>query len=268
MNWSITKALVWKEWRESRGKFLLFFCAFHLPTLIATLSLIVDEENRFSMQTMPPKTVYPALEIMIFVQSMFVLTVGLFLIIFYGAGTVSREIASRRISFILERPVTRWQALSVKYAMSGLQIYALAALTPLTTLLAAYAGLLILSRTVSVQESLAHVIPLAGTALKIGLWRGVVGLMVFSVVFSFSVAFEHWWINMGAGVASVIAMFYFFGKNLILSIVQPAMGRRHQGEFSLKLFGEISTETFLVALLVAAGCFILSQFLFQRKEIA
>jgi len=266
MNGSKTKALLWKEWRETRWKFLAFFLAFHPVVWIATVALLVDKENRFSFQTTPAKAIYQALEGVVFAQSMFILTVGAFLIIFYAAGTVSREIASRRIFFILERPVQRWHVLSAKFAISGMQIYTLTALTPLTTLLAAYLGVMLFSRTLSFEASGPQVLSLAGVALKIGLWRGVVGLMVFSLVFSFSVGFEQWWISLGAGVASVITMFYFFGKSLILSIVEPARG--HRGEFSLQKFGEISAETFLVVLLVAAGCFILSHLLFQRKEIA
>jgi ABC-type transport system involved in multi-copper enzyme maturation permease subunit len=268
MNGAITRALVWKEWRESRWKLLAFFWAFHLPVLVGGLALLLNDRERFTLQTTTPEMLYKGFEPAIFMQSMFVLTFGLFLIIFYSAGTVSREIASRRIFFVLERPVTRWHALSVKYAVAGLQVYALAALTPLTSLLAVYLGFLAFSRTMPLDESLAKVVPLMGTALKIGLWRGVVGLMVYSVVFSFSVVFEHWWINMGAGVASVVAMFYFYGEELIMSIIRPAMGRHRRGEFSLSRFGEISTETFLVVLIVAAVCFVAAQVLFQRKEIA
>lgn len=265
MNWSKTKALLWKEWRETRWKFLAFALVFHPVIWIAVVALLVDKENRFSLQTLPARHIYSALEGVVFAQSMFILTAGLFLVIFYAAGTVSREIASRAIFFILERPVERWRVLSAKFAVSGAQIYALTALTPLTTLLAAYFGALLVSRTMTLEASWAQVMPLAGTALKIGLWRGVVGLMVFSLVFGFSVRFEQWWISMGAGVVSVIALFYFFGKNLILSIVEPA--RQQRGEFSLQKFGEISADTFLVVLVVAMGCFILSQVLFQRKEI-
>lgn len=265
MNWTMTTALLWKEWRESRWKLLAFFVAFHLPILVLGLAVVLNERERLTFQTTPPAMLYRGLEMVVFMQSMFVLTFGLLLVIFYAAGTLSREIASRRIFFILERPVTRRHLLGVKYALSATQVYALVALTPLTTLLAVYLGFLTLSRTMPFDESLAKLMPLLGTALKTGLWRGVVGLMVFSVVFCFSVVFESWWINMVAGVGSVITMFYFFGEELIKSIVGPAMG--HRRGFSLSNFGEISAETFLVVLMVTAACFVTGQLLFQRKEI-
>ena len=55
MNGSKTKALLWKEWRETRWKFLAFFLAFHPVVWIATVALLVDKENRFSFQTTPAK---------------------------------------------------------------------------------------------------------------------------------------------------------------------------------------------------------------------
>lgn len=266
MNWTKAKILLWKEWRETRWKFLAFFLAFHPLVWISAVALLVDKEHWFTFQTMPAKTVYHVMEGLVFAQSMFTLTAGLFLIVFYAASSISREIASRRIFFVLERPVTRWSVLSAKYALSGLQAYALMALTPLTTLLAAYVGVLFVSHTVTLEASWGHVFPLMGTALRIGLWRGAVGVMVFSLVFSLSIVFEQWWASMGAGVVAVIALFYFFGKSLILSILEPARG--HRGEFSLDMFGDISRETVLITLLVAIGCFILSQILFQRKQMA
>lgn len=267
MNWKMTRALLWKEWRETRWKFLAFFLVFHAVAWIFMVALLVDEENRFALRTAPADIVYHGFEGAIFVQSIFTITVGLFLILFYAASTVSSEIASRRIFFILERPVKRRQVLRAKFAVSGLQVYALMALTPLTMLLAAYVGVLIFSRTVPFGQSLGQVVALTDDALAMGLYRGVVGVMVFSLVFSLSVAFEHWWISLGAGVASIIAMFYFFGKELVASIFEPAGNLRGE-EFSLQKFGEISSETFLVVLLVAMGFFILSQILFQRKQIA
>ena len=264
---SATRALLWKEWRETRWKFLAFWAAFHLPLGMAALGLVLQQKNRFAIQTLPSNSLYQGLESIVFVESIFIITMGLALITFFAAGAVSQEVRGRQIFFLLERPVSRFRVLTVKYLVSGLQAYVMAALSPLTALLLAAAGVLMLSRTTGWWEGMNHLLPVMMTALNIGLWRAVIALMVFSIVFVFSVIFERQWAAMGAGPASLVIIFYFFFEELLLSIFRPTEQHRGPG-FSLSRFGEIGGGTVLVVLLVAAACFLAAHYLFARKEIA
>ncbi len=261
-----TRALFWKEWRETRWKFLAFWTAFHLPLGIMGFALLIRQKNRFTLQTIPPKILYQGWEGIVFIESIFIITLGLALIAFFAAGTVSRELRGRQIFFLLERPVSRSRVLSVKYLVSGLQAYVMAALTPSTALAVAAIASLLFSRTTDWGDGMAHLGPILESALRIGFWRATMVLMVFSIVFLFSVTFESQWASMGAGLASLVVIFYFFFEDLLGSIFLPAAQQRGRG-FSLSRFGEIEGRTVLVLLIVAIACYFVAQSFFARKEI-
>ena len=55
MTREMLKAMLWKEWRETRWKWLAFALAFHIPLGIATLMLALRESVRFATNGARPE---------------------------------------------------------------------------------------------------------------------------------------------------------------------------------------------------------------------
>ena len=89
MNRNILKALLWKEWRETRWKWLAFYAAFHIPAIIGTLIFVFNKWLRFDIMVMNNSMAKQYLQSFLLVQSGFVITAGLFLIAFFAAGAVA-----------------------------------------------------------------------------------------------------------------------------------------------------------------------------------
>jgi hypothetical protein len=94
----------------------------------------------------------------------------------------------------------------------------------------------------------------------------VIGLMVYSATFLFSVWFEKWWIAVIAGAVSLVGMFYYFGGNLFDMIISAAT-RGKDGDIDLSLYGRLEVGPILAMLMISAGLYFASQYVFARKEM-
>ncbi len=206
MTRSITKALLWKEWRESRLKFLALFLAFHLPLVgflrFATL-LKRPAHDLLAIEQMGHKILYATL----FYQSAFNLTVGLFLLGFFAASAFAGEYEGNRLFFILERPVPRAAFLAVKSAVYGLEALVCISVSLLTSQLIVY-----LAYRMDGSPLLAipggDLADVATAGLRGMVWLGALGLVAFTCSFLFAVFFEKWWAGMAAGTITVAVLLY------------------------------------------------------------
>ena len=89
--------------------------------------------------------------------------------------------------------------------------------------------------------------------------------MVYSGTFLFSVWFEKWWIAVIAGAVSLVLMFYFFGSNLIDWVISKAA--RSSDNINLEFYGRLEVVPILAMLMIAAGLYLASQYIFARKEM-
>jgi hypothetical protein len=96
-------------------------------------------------------------------------------------------------------------------------------------------------------------------------WTTVIALMVYSGTFLFSVWFEKWWIAVIAGAVSLVLMFYFFGQNIIDWVISKA--KPDGDSVNLELYGRLEVLPILAMLLIAAGLYFASQYVFSRKEM-
>ena len=116
----VRSALMWKEWREQRWRFLL-------GTLVVTGLLA----SLMRAQVIPPR------EAALFVCW----PVGILMTIFLAMGSVAAERADRTWEFLVARPVARSEVLQAKWLVGALQLTAM-------MLIATAAGMLALwSRT-------------------------------------------------------------------------------------------------------------------------
>ena len=270
MTSNILKAMLWKEWRETRWKWLAFAAAFHIPLVIATLVVTFRESARFDLYALSDPVAQQVFAFAIVFQSGFLITAGLFLLAFFAVGSIGAELDNQSMFFIFERPVKRWHVLLFKYAVGAIQTTICVGLSILSTLTVVYLATAAFASNVSLAGSWDSFMLVASNALRGTVWTVVVSLMVYSATFLFSVWFEKWWIAVIAGAVSLVLMFIYLGSYLIDWVVSRAMRNTPNGEgegINLELYGQLEFAPIFGMLLVAAGLYFASQYVFARKEM-
>ncbi len=266
MNREMIKAMLWKEWRETRWKWLAFAVAFHGPLFLAGFVITIEESVKFDLKAMSDPIAGQVLEFALVAQSVFLITAGLFLLAFFAVGSVGAELDNRSIFFLFERPVRRGHVLLIKYVLGAVQTMTCVGLSIMSSLAFVYAVLVAGSTHVTLEGSWGAFTNVVANATRGTVWTMVIGLMVYSATFLFSVLFEKWWIAVIAGAVSLLGMFYYFGANLFDMIISAAT-RNGDGEIDLSLYGRLDPVPILVMLIVSMGFYFTAQYVFARKEM-
>lgn len=266
MNKAMLKAMLWKEWRETRWKWLAFALAFHIPLGIAALTLTLRESVRFDLYALSNAVAAQALEFALVFQSGFLITAGLFLLAFFAVGSVGAELDNRSIFFLFERPVKRWHVLLFKYAVGAVQATTCVGLSILTTVAFVYFVMAAAATNVTLSGSRGAFFEVVSNGLRGAVWTMTIALMVYSATFLFSVWFEKWWIAVIAGAVSLVLMFYYFGGDLFEWVINRTMVAR-RGEAALEFYGRLDPLPILFMLVVSTGLYLASQYVFARKEM-
>ena len=267
MRREMIKALLWKEWRETRWKWLAFAVAFHLPLAIAGLVFAFKEQARFDLYAMSDAIAAQVLEVALVFQSGFLITAGLFLLAFFAVGSVGAELDNRSIFFLFERPVRRGHLLLLKYTVGAVQTVTCVGLSILTTITLTYFVMAAAASNVTLAGSWDAFSTVLANGLRGSAWTMIIGLMVYSATFLFSVLFEKWWIAVIAGAVSLVGMFYYFGENLFEWVISRA-ARNPQGDgMNLDFYSRLDPVPIIVMLGVSAALYLASQYVFARKEM-
>jgi ABC-type transport system involved in multi-copper enzyme maturation permease subunit len=267
MNREILKAMLWKEWRETRWKWLAFLVAFHLPLAIAGLTLALRESVRFDLMALSDGIAGQVLEFGLVFQSGFLITAGLFLLSFFAVGAVGSELDNRSIFFIFDRPVRRWQILLLKFAVGAIQTTTCVGLSILTTTTLLYIAMAAAASNVTLDGSWGAFLSVLSNATRGTVWTMTIALMVYAATFLFSVLFEKWWIAVIAGAISLVGMFYYFGDKLFEWVISKAT-RNTQGDgVNLEFYSRLEPLPIVAMLLITTGIFLASQYIFARKEM-
>lgn len=266
MTGNILKAMLWKEWRETRWKWLAFAVAFHIPLCIAGLTFTLRESSRFDLYALSDSVAAQALEVTLVAQSAFLITAGLFLLAFFAVGSIGAELDNRSMFFLFERPVRRWQVLLFKYVVGAVQTTTCVGLSLLSTLTIVYFIAAAAATNVTLAGSWGAFTSVVWNGVRGSVWTMVIGLMVYSATFLFSVLFEKWWIAVIAGAVSLVVMFYYFGGKLFDWIISAAT-RGKGGDVDLSLYGRLDPVPILVMLAISTALYFSAQYVFARKEM-
>ena len=266
MTGNILKAMLWKEWRETRWKWLAFAFAFHIPLFIAGLTFTLRESSRFDLYALSDSVAAQALEVALVAQSAFLITAGLFLLAFFAVGSVGAELDNQSMFFLFERPVRRRHVLLFKYVVGAVQTTTCVGLSILTTLAAVYFVMAAAATNVTLGGSWGSFVTVVSNGVRGTIWTMIIALMVYSATFLFSVWFEKWWIAVIAGAVSIVGMFYYFG-GILFDLIISAATRDKGGDVNLDLYGRLDPVPILVMLLVSTGLYFASQYVFARKEM-
>ena len=270
MTKEILKALMWKEWRETSWKWLAFAIAFHIPLCIAGLVVTFREEARFDLYALSDSVAIYPFEFALVFQSGFLITAGLFLLAFFAVGSIGAELDNQSMFFLFERPVRRWHLLLFKYAVGAVQTMTCVGLSLITTLTVVYFVAAAAATNVTLSGSWGAFMLVVSNGLRGAVWTTVIALMVYSATFLFSVWFEKWWIAVIAGAVSLVLMFYYFGSHLIDWVISRAARTSEgvgDGGINLEFYSRLELVPILGMLLVSAGLYMASQYVFSRKEM-
>jgi len=262
MSWMMTRALIWKEWRESRLKFLALLGAFHLPLIgfiRAAHFLKQPNHDLLAFKLAEQHNLYATL----FYQSGFAITVGLFLLAFFGASAFAWDYEGNRVFFVCERPVSRGWFLSVKWTVYAIEALVSVCVSLFTTQLFVYFfynadGSPLLA--VSAQE-LTGVLQ---ASVRGAVWLAALGLSAFALSFFFGASLQKWWTALVAGGAVVglfLALMYFkiYGWMLLRFT--------HESPVSVDKYAELQTLPLVLLLLAGVVAYAAAQYVFRRKEI-
>jgi len=263
---NIMRAMLWKEWRETRWKWLAFAFAFHIPLFIAGLTFTFRESSRFDLYALSDSVASQVLEVALVAQSVFLITAGLFLLAFFAVGSIGAELDNRSMFFLFERPVRRWQLLLFKYSVGAVQTTTCVGLSILSTLTLVYFIVAAAATNVTLAGSWGAFTSVVSNGVRGTVWTMVIGLMVYSATFLFSVLFEKWWIAVIAGAVSLVGMFYYFG-GILFDLIISAATRDKGGDINLSLYGRLDPVPILVMLIVSTGLYFAAQYVFARKEM-
>jgi ABC-type transport system involved in multi-copper enzyme maturation permease subunit len=263
---NILNAMLWKEWRETRWKWLAFAFAFHIPLLIACLTFALRESSRFDLYALSDSVAAQVLEVALVAQSAFLITAGLFLLAFFAVGSVGAELDNQSMFFLFERPVRRWQLLLFKYVVGAVQTTTCVGLSILTTLTAVYFIIAAAATNVTLAGSWGSFATVISNGVRGTVWTMIIALMIYSATFLFSVWLEKWWIAVIAGAISIVGMFYYFGA-IIFDLIISAATRGRDGDVNLDLYGRLDPVPILIMLMVSTTLYFASQYVFARKEM-
>ena len=267
MNGDMLKAMFWKEWRETRWKWLAFAFAFHLPLLFVGLSVLLRDTWRFDLYAMSDGVAAMGLELAVVAQTIFLITAGLFLLAFFAVGSVGAELENQSIFFLFERPVRRWQVLLFKYGVGAVQAMTCVGLSIISTVTLVYFVMAAAATNVTLAGSREAFSYAIANGARGTVWTALIALMVYSATFLFSVLFEKWWIAVIAGAISVAGMFYCFGEMLFEWIIERATRNTGDDEVNLDFYGQLDPVPILIMLLVSAALYFAAQYAFARKEM-
>lgn len=266
MTKEMLKALLWKEWRETRWKWLAFAIAFHIPLAIAGLTILLRESVRFDLHVLSNTVAAQVLEIALVAQSSFLITAGMFLLAFFAVGSVGSELDNHSMFFLFERPIKRWQLLLFKYAVGAVQATTCVGFSLISTLAIVYTLMAAAAPNVTFAGAWGAFALVAANGLRGSAWTMVIALMVYSATFLFSVWFEKWWIAVIAGAVSLVVMFYYFGDKLFEWIISRAT-RSPRGDINLDFYGRLDPVPIIIMLMVSATLYFAAQYVFARKEM-
>jgi len=262
MSWTMTRAVIWKEWRESRLKFLALLGAFHLPLIgfiRAAYFLKQPDHDLFAFRLVENQHLYATL----FYQSGFAITVGLFLIGFFGASAFAWDYESNRVFFIFERPVNRGSYLWLKWAVYASEAVAAVCVSLFTTQLIVWLfynadGSPLLAIPI---EQLTAVFQ---ASFRGAVWLAALGLAAFAWSFFFGAWFQKWWTALVAGgtvVGLFLALMYFRLYGWIL------LRFTHEPPVSLDNYAQLQAWPLVALLLSVVAACIAAQWVFRRREI-
>src|SRR5258708_9303707 len=114
-------AIIWKEWREHRAKYIAYWLAINAPMLLVALAVGISATARTPFADLSDGTVLKYLPLALgeplLLATAFLLVTG-----FVAMATFSPEIENGSLFFVYEQPVSRHRYVAMKLLFGGFHV--------------------------------------------------------------------------------------------------------------------------------------------------
>mgnify|MGYP001437673951 CR=1 FL=1 len=190
MSWKILRVLLWKEWRQSRSTWLALTLMFNSGVLMFILLITLSESVRISYSNRSIDQIDHMLRSTLMMQSLFVITVGLFLIVYFASKSVSQEVDRQHLFFLFERPIHRYQVLLVKYLAGITQAFISTGSSLFTVAITVLGIVWLLSPDLTLDQVGSSYVDFASHGIRGIPWFGAVSTLIFTATIIEGLRFE------------------------------------------------------------------------------
>lgn len=202
---AILKAIFWKEWREHRWKYIVYWLALNFPILAVSAGVGVSSGARAPFADLANATAMKYIGVALLAEAFAVSMAFLFFTGFLAAATFSPELEDGSLFFVYEQPLSRTRYVSLKLLNGLLHVAAATMFAVLFAPLAASALTLISGRvTAAALSAILGTVMMA--AARAAVWCCLVSLVAFTGCALVTSLLPRWWM---ATVATVILIAVF-----------------------------------------------------------
>src|SRR3984893_18174979 len=113
--------IIWKEWREHRGKFIAYWLAINAPILLVALAVGISAAARTPFADLSDSTVLKYLPLTlgepVLLATAFLLVTG-----FLAVAAFRQEIEDGSLFFVYEQPLSRQGYVAMKVLIGGIHV--------------------------------------------------------------------------------------------------------------------------------------------------
>jgi len=214
-------AIMWKEWREHRAKYLAYWLALNAPILILALAVGISTAARTPFADLSVSTVLKYLPLSL-VESLLLATLFLLVTGFLAVATFSPEIEDGSLFFVYEQPLSRKRYVAMKLLIGGIHVVLAACFATLFATAAAYAMMLLGGKVTWAGSATAFNAVLAASA-RAAVWCSLISLIVFTGSALVSALAPRWWIA-AAGSVGIAVLLVILGGDFFSFTADIAQG--------------------------------------------
>jgi ABC-type transport system involved in multi-copper enzyme maturation permease subunit len=197
-------AIIWKEWREHRAKYLAYWLVLNAPILLVALTLGISKAARTPFADLSDSTVLKHLPLAlgepVLLATAFLLVTG-----FLAVATFSPEIEDGSLFFVYEQPLSRQRYAAMKLLLGGFHVVLAACFATLLATVAAYAMLLLSGKATLAGSSGAFYAVMAASA-RAAVWCSLISLIVFTGSALVSALAPRWWMAAAGSVVITVLL--------------------------------------------------------------
>lgn len=208
------RAIVLKEWREHRSKYLGYWFTLNTPVLVLALALGLTSAARVPFADLSDANSMKYLPLSL-IESLLVASIFLILTGYLAVATFAPEIEDHSLFFMFEQPLSRAKYAAIKL-LNGAGHVVLGTCSAVLLFPIVTWGIMLLSGKVTVagsSQALGLVMALAGRA---AVWSALLSLAAFTASALISALVPRWWLAALCSVLLSIAAiiwgidFFFF----------------------------------------------------------
>jgi ABC-type transport system involved in multi-copper enzyme maturation permease subunit len=197
-------AIIWKEWREHRAKYIAYWLALNAPILMVALAVGIIKAARTPFADLSDSTVLKYLPLALG-EPMLLATAFLLVTGFLAVATFSPEIEDRSLFFVYEQPLSRQRYVAMKLLHGGFHVVLAACFATLFATAAGYSMMLLSGKVTWAGSSGAFYALLAASA-RAAVWCSLMSLIVFTGSALVSAVAPRWWMTAAGSVLVVVLL--------------------------------------------------------------